>query len=136
MLSGKVMTRIRNHSWGKHSNQSLLLGRIKKTSVLAIKQMTILAKDLPEEQKKEIFTADLLRPFIREILEPKNTRTILVTEMMSYLITQKLFRELPLNMVNNLQGDIGKTWTYAQLLAEYADKPLTRQPKSKTLSHK
>lgn len=136
MLSGKVMTRIRDHGWGKHSNQSLLFGRIKKTSVLAINQMTILAKELPEEQKKEIFTSDLLRPFIRELLEPKNTRTILITEMMSNLITQKLCRELPLNLVNNLQSDIGKTWTYAQLLAEYADKPLTRQPKPKTLSHK
>ena len=136
MLSGKVMDRIRTHRWGKHSNKSQLFRRIKDTSVLAIKQMKILAKELPEEEKKEIFTADLLRPFIRELLEPKITRTILITEMMSYLITQKLFRELPLNMVNNLQGDIGKTWTYVQLLAEYADKPLTRQPKPKTLSHK
>jgi len=136
MLHGKTMTRIRKHSWGKHSNKSLLFGRIKEESGLAIKQMKVLAKELPEEQKKEIFTADILRPFIKEILEPKNTRTILVAEMMSYLITQKLFRELPLNMVNNLQGDIGKTWTYAQLLSEYADKPLTKQPKPKTLSHK
>jgi len=136
MLQGKTMTRIRKHSWGKHSNQSQFFRRIKNKSVLAINQMKTLVKELPEEQKKEIFTADLLRPFIRDLLEPKNTRTILITEMMSYLITQKLYRELPSNMVNNLQGDIGKTWTYAQLLSEYADKPLTRQPKPKTLSHK
>jgi len=36
-------------------------------------------------------------------------------------------RELPNNMVNTLRGDIGKTWVYTNLLAEYADKPLMRK---------
>jgi len=51
----------------------------------------------------------------------------IITERMAYVAAHKLILELPNDVVQSLGGDIAKTWTYANLLAQYADKPLMRE---------
>lgn len=138
MLQQRTRERIKEHNWTKLSNQSKFFKDLRERGLSAIEDLTLLAKKLSEDQLQEIFRPKptkttkreedrYLESLLRVILEPSNTRTILLTEMMANLVYQKLQRELPLEMVNELSGDIGKTWTYAKVLARYADKPLLRR---------
>ena len=129
MLSVKVRKRIKERKMKKHSNPSLFFSRIKNASVSAIKDLTLIAEKFDEEQLEDIFTEKELEQLIKIILKPRSKRTIMITEALAYQIWQKLARELPTDMVNNLGGDISKTWVYAKLLSQYADKPMMRQSK-------
>jgi len=60
-------------------------------------------------------------------LEKRSKRVFGITESFAYLAFQKLALELPNDVVNNLGGDIGKTWIFAKLLTDYSDKPLMKQ---------
>lgn len=98
-----------------------------------IRDLTLMLKYLKKNKpfgealEEEIFTVKNLEPFFVELLEPSGIRTVLLTEQMANRVFQKLVRELPIDMVNSLSEDIGKTWTYASLLAKYYDKPLARE---------
>jgi len=127
MFKNATIRRIHSHKWSTHSNLTRFFERIRDGIHLGLKDMTLIAKELPEEQLSEIFTEDKLQPFLQALLKPRNKRTILLTEMMARVATDKLFLELPIDMVNSLGGDIGKTATYARLLVQYADKPLIRK---------
>jgi len=127
MFKKATRERIRKHKWSEHSNQTQFFRRIKNEIHLGFKDMILVAKELPEEQLEEIFTVEKIKPLLVELLKPKNKRSILIAEIMSLVVFNKLMHELPSNIVNTLRGDIGKTWVYANLLAEYADKPMLKQ---------
>lgn len=127
MLSVKTRKRIKERKMKKHSNPSLFLSRIKNASVSAIKDLTLIAEKFDEEQLEDIFTEKELEQLIKIILKPRSKRTIMITEALAYQIWQKLARELPTDMVNNLSGDISKTWIYAKMLSQYVDKPMLKQ---------
>jgi len=91
--------------------------------------LTLIAENLEEEYVEEIFANKKFVALLRAILKPKSKGAFQITELLANLATQKLLLELPNNIVNNLGGDIGKTWTFAKLLTDYHDKPLVRQPK-------
>jgi len=114
--SSSVLTRI---------NPAQFLIRVKEQSNDAIRDLTLIAKNLDEKQLGGIFTSDKLAPLILAILEPRNKRTIYINEMLAGRVFNKLVSELPLTLVNELGSDIGKTLTYAKLASEYWDKPLT-----------
>ncbi len=124
MLSESTRKRIKERKTLKHSNPSQLLKRTKKQSLQAIVDLTLIAKNLEEEHLEEIFVNDKFVALLRAILKPKSKGAFQITELLANLATQKLMLELPNVMVNNLGADIGKTWTYAQLLTKYHDKPL------------
>lgn len=124
MFKKGTRTIIRSHKWTKHSNQTQFFKRIRDEIHLGLKDITLAAKELPEEQLGEIFTVEKIVPLLRTLLEPRSKRVILINERMAFEVANKLIRELPNDLVNSLGGDIGKTWTYANLLAQYADKPL------------
>ncbi len=121
MFKKGTIEKIRKHKWVTHSNQTQFFTRIRDEIHLGFKDMTVIADELPEEQLKEIFTEENLKPLIISILKPHNQRTIHITEMIAYQLWLKLLDELPDNMVNNLRGDIGKTWVYANLLKEHTN---------------
>jgi len=127
MLSESTRRRIKERKMHKHSNPSQLLKRVKDQSTQAIKDLTLIAGNLEEEQLKEIFTDTKLAPLFRAIQKPSNKRVFEITELFANFAFQKLALELPNDMVNSMSGDIGKTWTFAKLLSEFADKPLTKQ---------
>lgn len=113
----------------KHSNPSQLLKRTKEQCSQAIVHLTIIAENLEEEHLEEIFVNKKFVALLKAILKPKTKGAFQLTELLANLATQKLMLELPNEMVNSLGADIGKTWTYAQLLRKYHDKPLVKQPK-------
>ena len=127
MFKKATRERIRKHKWSEHSNQTQFFKRIKEEIHSGFKDITLVAKELPEEQLEEIFTEKELEQLIKIILKPRSKRTIMITESIAYQIWQKLARELPTDIVNNLGGDIAKTWIYAKMLSEYADKPMMKQ---------
>jgi len=127
MLSTKAKKRIKDRKVLKHSNPSQFLDRIKKQGIGDIEDLTFLADNFEEEQLKDIFTEKKLERLIRTILKPRSKRTIMITEALAYQIWQKLVLELPTDMVNNLSLDIAKTWVYAKMLSQYADKPMLKQ---------
>ncbi len=104
--------------------------RIEKKSEQAIKDLTLVAKKMDEKQLQEIFTEEKLDPLIRALLNPKNKRAIEITEMLANCVFQKLVITLPNDMVNELGGDIGKTWTFAKIAKDFWDKPLTGKTNS------
>ena len=115
MLSESTRKRIKERKTLKHSNPSQFLKRVKDQSNDAIKDLTLIAKNLEEEHLEEIFTAKQLESLVLTILKPKNQRTIEITEMLSNRVFQKLIGEFPPDVVNEISPDIGKTWTYAKL---------------------
>lgn len=127
MLSKSTRKRIKQRKIYKHSNPSQLLKRVKEQSSQAIKDLTLIADNLEEEHLDEIFTDTKLAPLLRKILDKRSKRVFQITELFANLAFQKLATELPTDMVNNLSADIGKTWVYAQLLTNYADKPLMKK---------
>ena len=129
MLSKSTRKRIKERKTLKHSNPSQFLKRIKEQSLQAIVDLALIAENLEEELLEEIFVNDKFVALLRAILKPKSKGAFQITELLANLATQKLMLELPNEMVNSLGADIGKTWTYAQLLRKYHDKPLVKQPK-------
>ena len=124
MLSESTRKRIKQRKIYKHSNPSQLLKRVREQSNQAIKDLTLVAENLEEEQLQEIFTSEKLAPLILAILEPQNRRAMNIAEMLAGRVFNKLASELPPVIVNELSSDIGKTWTYAKMASEYWDKPL------------
>ena len=125
MLSESTRKRIKQQKIYKHSNPSQLLKRVREQSSEAIKDLTLIAKNLEEEQLQEIFTSEKLAPLMEAILQPKSGRTLYINEMLAGRVFNKLALELPLTIVNELGSDLGKTWTYAKIASEFWDKSLT-----------
>lgn len=71
MLSSKTKKRILEHKWNEHSNQSLFFERLKNSCVRALRDLTIVANELNEDQLKEIFTPEAVEPFIKSIMDPE-----------------------------------------------------------------
>ena len=61
----------------KHSNPSQLLSRVREQSLQAIKDLTLLANNLEEEQLQEIFTKENLQSLFYAIFYPKSRKSIL-----------------------------------------------------------
>ena len=76
MLSESTRKRIKQRKIYKHSNPSQLLKRVREQSSEAIKDLTLIAKNLEEEQLQEIFTSEKLAPLMEAILQPKSGRTL------------------------------------------------------------
>jgi len=74
MLRLKTKRQIREHKWNEHSNKSQFFDRIEKQSKEDIKDLTLLAENLEEEQLGEIFTPRTLTPLLRAILIPKKIK--------------------------------------------------------------
>jgi len=74
MLTLKTKKLIREHKWNTHSNESQFFKRIEEQSKGAIKDLTLLAENLEEEQLGEIFTPRTLTSFLRAILNPKEIK--------------------------------------------------------------
>ena len=122
MLSESTRKRIKQRKIYKHSNPSQLLKRVRELSSEAIKDLTLIAKNLEEEQLQEIFTSEKLAPLMEAILQPKSGRTLYINEMLAGRVFNKLALELPLTIVNELGSDLGKTWTYAKIASEFWDR--------------
>ncbi|MCH7649344.1 MAG: hypothetical protein IIA83_12165 [Thaumarchaeota archaeon] len=122
MLSESTRKRIKQRKIYKHSNPSQLLKRVREQSSKAIKDLTLIAKNLEEGQLQEIFTSEKLAPLMEAILQPKSGRTLYINEMLAGRVFNKLALELPLTIVNELGSDLGKTWTYAKIASEFWDK--------------
>ena len=129
MLSKSTRRRIKERKIHKHSNPSQLLKRIKIQSSQAIKDLTLVIENLEEEHLEEIVTDEKLEPLLRVILDKKSKRVFKITELFAKLASQKILTELPREFTNNLVGDVQKTLIFAQLLTNYADKPLVKQSK-------
>jgi len=127
LLKEKSKRLLKDKNLLKHSNPGQVIKRMKKHGRDAFEDLTFLCEHLEEKHLDDIFTEKELGRLIRIILKPRSKRTIMITEALAYQVWQKLGVELPPDIVNNLSLDISKTWVYAKLLSEYADKPLMRQ---------
>ena len=127
MLGKATRKRILEKKLLDQANPYQDLKRIRKKCDLAIKELTLVAKKLDEKQIEEIFTSEKLEPLIQSLLLPKNKRTVDITEMLANRVFQKLMGVLPLDIINELGSDIGKTWTYAKLAKVYWDKSSERK---------
>jgi len=113
ILEGKVLDQ---------KNQYQDLKRIRDKCNLAIKDLTLVAKNLDEKQHEKIFTDEKLSPLIAEILRPKSKRTLYINEMLAARVFNKLALELPSTIIQELGSDIGKTWAYAKIASKFWDK--------------
>lgn len=95
MLSIQTRKRIRERKMLKHSNPSQFLKRIKEQSSKAIKDLTLIAENLEEDQLEEIFTDKSLLPLIRALLEPRSKRVLNINSLLTILVANKLMHELP-----------------------------------------
>ena len=129
MLSKSTRKRIRERKIYKHSNPSQLLQRVKEQSSYAIKDLTLIAKNLEQKHLDEIFTDKILEPLLRAILYSESKRVLEITELLSHLAFQKLMTTLPNEIANEFKHDIVKTRSFARLLVDYSDKPLLKQSK-------
>ena len=127
MLGKSTRKRISSKKMLDQANPYQDLKRIREKCNLAITDLTLIAKNLDEKQLQEIFTVEKIKPLLVELLKPKNKRVILIAEIMAAVVSDKLLRELPSTIVNTLKADIEKTWVYANMLVEYADKPMLKQ---------
>ncbi len=126
MLDNSTKKIIREHKWNKQSNPSQFKQRLRVQVKSALNDLTLIAKELPEEFLVDAYTRKPLQDFIRAILEPKSQRTRILNEMLAYEIWQKLDREMPSSLSNFMSQDIGKTWAITKLLKDYYDKPLSQ----------
>ena len=127
MLGKTTRKRISSKKMLDQANPYQDLKRIREKCNLAIRDLTLVAKNLDEKQLQEIFTEEKLEPLIRILLLPKNKRTINITEMLANRVFQKLMGALPIEVINELGSDIGKTWTYAKMAKAYWDKSSERK---------
>ena len=70
MLSNATKKRIKSRKVLKHSNPSQLLERVRKQSLQAIEDLTLLAKYLEEDQLQKIFNKNSLEKLFIAIMEP------------------------------------------------------------------
>ena len=70
MLSNTIKTRVKSRKVLKHSNPSQFLDRVRRQSLQAIKDLTLLAEYLEEEQLQEIFNKQNLEKLFVAIMEP------------------------------------------------------------------
>jgi len=89
MLRLKTKRLIREHKWNKHSNKSQFFERIEEQSKEAIKDLTLLAEHLEEEQLGQIFTNSTLEPLLRAILIPKEIKN---KDKNSHIDNDRIFR--------------------------------------------
>ena len=101
MLGKATRKRISSKKMLDQKNPSQDLKRIREKCNLAIKDLTLVAKNLDEKQLEEIFTDKKLSPLITAILEPKNGRTLYINEMLAGRVFNKLARELPLTIIDH-----------------------------------
>ena len=127
LLKEKSKKLLKDKNLLKHSNPGQFIKRMKKHGRDAFEDLTFLCEHLEEKYLDDIFTEKEFGRLIRIILNPRSKRTIMITEAIAYQVWQKLGRELPIDMVNNLSLDISKTWVYAKMLSQYADKPMLKQ---------
>ena len=129
MVTKWTRKRIREQEIKNHSNPSQFLKRVKDESLQAIKDLTLIAKNLEQKHQEEIFTDETLGPLLRAILYSKSKRVLKITELLSHLAFQKLMTTLPNDIANEFKHDIVKTRSFARLLVAYSDKPLLKQSK-------
>jgi len=67
MLSAKTRKRILANTWGKHSNTSLFIGRIKMHCHEAFEDLALIANKFEKPQIEKFFTKEKLEPFILTI---------------------------------------------------------------------
>ena len=72
MLGKPTRKRILEKKMLDQANPYQGLKRIEKKSNQAIRDLTLIAKNLDEKQLQEVFTAKKLEPLIRTLLNPKN----------------------------------------------------------------
>ena len=75
MLGKATRKRISSKKMLDQKNPSQDLKRIREKCNLAIKDLTLVAKNLDEKQLEEIFTSGKLARLMEAILQPKNKRT-------------------------------------------------------------
>ena len=68
MLSAKTRKRILANTWGKHSNTSLFICRIKMHCHEAFEDLALIANKFEEPQIEKFFTKEKLKPFILALL--------------------------------------------------------------------
>lgn len=127
MLSESSKKRIKERKMLKHSNPSQFLKRTKEQSLQAIKDLTLIAQNLEEDQLKEIFTDKTLSPFIRAMLQPRGKRSLYINALLARLVANKLTHELPKDIVSTVGIDLQRNIMYATLLTDYYDKPIIRK---------
>ena len=127
MLSESTRKRIKAQKMGKHSNPSQFATRVKNLSLSALDDLALIAEKLDEEQLKEIFTPEKLRPLILALLKPRNLRTLKVAELFAGRIYQKLINDLHPDIANQFSSDIGKSWFMIQMAVAYWDKPFSEK---------
>lgn len=88
MLKSSTRKLISEHKWNRHSNESQFFKRIEEQSRAAIKDLTLLAEHLEEQQLKEIFTNRTLEPLLRAILIPKEIKN---KKKDSYIDNDRIF---------------------------------------------
>lgn len=72
MLSKEMRRNFRTNFTGvKNETKSVYLVRVKKQVDQALKDLSLLADELPEKQQREVFTAETLRPFISAVVMPR-----------------------------------------------------------------
>lgn len=125
MLSKDTKKRIKEQKMKKHSNPSQFATRVKNASLSALEDLALIAEKLDEEQLKEIFTPEKLRPLILALLEPRNLRTLKVTELLAGRIYQKLMNDLHPDIANQFSSEIGRSWFMVQMAVAYWDKPFS-----------
>jgi len=127
MLGKATRKRILENKVLDQANSYQGLKRIERISDLAIKDLTLVAERMDEKQLQEIFTEEKLGPLIQALSNPKNKRTIDIAEMLSKCVYQKLVRELPNDVVNELGSDIGKTWAFTKMASDLWGKQSTEK---------
>lgn len=68
MLSKKVRKRIKEHKWNDHSNTSQFFNRLENQADAAIKDLTLIIKEVEEEQRQAIFTTKRFEPLIEALV--------------------------------------------------------------------
>jgi len=69
MLQESIRKQISNKTWDKHSNPSQFFGRVQDTAIIALKDLTLIAKNFDEEQLEKIFTDETLNPLLLALLK-------------------------------------------------------------------
>jgi len=107
MLPIKVIRRVKEHKWNKHSNPSIFFSRIEKKVDNAIKEMVVLADNLDEKRLKKIFTDEKLESFVKAIMFPNNSNQKRDIDPERIFFLGSMFLKLSLNIKG---ATIGNKW--------------------------
>ena len=69
MLQESTRKLIYNKKWDKHSNPSQFFGRVQDSALVALEDLTLIAKNFDEEQLEKIFTDETLNPLLLALLK-------------------------------------------------------------------